>query len=253
MGKAHSVLATVVLSLLLATPTARGSEGMLTAAVSEGWGPPLVLAEMSDRGHEGLLPDLYRAIGARLGLPVRITNRPRKRVTADILSLDMHCYATERWFPADVVAALAWSEPVFTHVNLVIAPAELPAPAEIKDLRGTIATTLGYVYPALEAAFAEGTLVRSDAQRAPSVVDKVAAGHTDYGVVNSLVLRRHLEANPQLRDRVAVVREIDPLEIRCAARRDGPHAQAILAAVKELEGSGELRALRERWSGGGPS
>lgn len=253
MGKAWGVLAAALLSLLAAVPAARGAGDGITAIVSEAWGPPLVLDDGAGQGFGGLVPDLYRAIGARLGVPVRMSNLPRKRVAADILSYDLHCHAAPHWFPAEVAAALAWSEPVFTQVNAVIAPAGQPVPAGIGDLRGSMATTLGYVYPSLEPAFADGRLVRSDAQRAPSVVDKVAAGRTGYGVVNTQVLRRHLDANPHLRDRVAVVWEIDRLDIRCAARRDGPHTQAILAAVRGLADSGDLQVLRDRWTGGGPS
>lgn len=241
-----------LLALCLAAPPADAQTRPLEALVSDGWGPPLVMPGPGGNGFDGLLPDLYRAIAGRLGVPVRISNLPRKRVEAELLSYDLHCYATPGWLPPALAGALAWSEPVLAHVNLVIAQAGQPAPPP-GPLMGVMATTLGYVYPSLEPGFAAGLLERSDSQRAPSVVDKVAAGRTDYGVVNAVVLRWHLRTYPDLRDKVTVVREIDPAEVRCAMRPDGPYAPAVPKALAALRDSGELQAIRDRWAGVGPS
>lgn len=228
-----------------------GAAGSLRFAVGQSWGPPF-LERSGTRIVGGLLPDLMTAIAAEMNRRPEFHLLPPVRVERAMEegSVDLQCLLSPSWWPA-IRDPARWSVPMLRLRDVLVAAPRGPQTMQAVARRPwTVGTVRGYVYPTLDAAFAQGRLQRDEALDQQAVLAKLSRGRTALGIVNEYVLQAWLRQHPgsQLR----IVQVVDEVDAHClfSAKPQVPLAQ-MQTAVRRLVSSGRLDALLRRYSSGG--
>lgn len=220
----------------------------LRVAVSTAWAMPVGAVE-SGNLQSGIVYDVYQEIGQALGREVKQVVVPRKRlgVVGNEGEIDLRCHATRGWVNAP--EKFEWTRPLYTVEDVLFGSRQKPAPESLAGVPGhtSVTTVLGYSYPALDALFASGRLVRDDSPNEAKVLQKVTAGRAEFGVVSSIALHwyrksteRHGLANWEL--------SIESTPILCAIPKAGSvSAKEIREAIDQLIRSGKVEKLLARY------
>lgn len=199
----------------------------------------------SERLVGGIFADIFSAIGQKTKLAVVPVVLPRKRIEGAVVSgdIDLRCYFNPKWTPNP--DSYEWSKPLFTIQDVLFAHEGSPELRSLQDIpRGTpVSTTLGYVYPSLDAMFKRGDLVRDDSVDDEKVLLKMTADRTPLGLTNAHALDWYRKSVP--RHKLAPWRfVIDSNDVYCAVPKNAAILAArTLAAVEELRKSGRIEAI----------
>lgn len=221
-----------------------------TLRVGVGDGQALPLAHFENgRPVRGILVDLALALGREAGLDVAFVVVPRKREEPFEKSgaIDVMCFLNPAWrrVPADY----HWGAPVFHVGDVIIGHAGMAKPHGLDALPhgALVSTVLGYVYPGLDARFADGRLKREDTPDQWKVMLKVNAAHTLYGTSNDLSLDWFRRENPAHKLASWRIR-FDAPAYHCAVPKAGRVvATRIHDALARMARSGEIERIRTRW------
>ncbi|MDM4765682.1 transporter substrate-binding domain-containing protein [Pelomonas sp. SE-A7] len=243
MRPALLALLSMLLTLPLREAWAQGREP-IRYAVSTAWSMPY--GELRD----GVL---VQGINQRLGLalaaathrplqPVMLP-RPRLEAAAQAGEYDLRCHVQPEW--TRTPQSYQWSVPLFELTDVLVGRPGIAAPAGLEDLQAgaTVATVTGYLYPPMEARFADGRLRRDDGFSEDRSLRKLMLGRNDYAVVNSQDLGWFLKQTPEARLapwRLPVHRG----NYHCAVPLGGriPAAE-LLEALQKLRSSGEIERI----------
>jgi len=217
--------------------------------VSTSWGPPFLLPQSGPPGEprRGLIPDWYAAPARALGQPLAITYVPPLRLAQDgAAHQDLRCFGARAWVPAGVVS---WYEnaarPFLAIEEVLVGHGGSPVVHDLARLQGRrIGAVAGYRYPALEAAFDSGRLLRDNAPNELAMLRKQLRGHTDYAVIRRWTLEHMRQLDPQWRALAVMPLTVSHTDLFCGVRRGGPLPLATLeAAQARLLRSGALEQL----------
>lgn len=235
--------------LLSILSTSAGAFDTLRFAVGQTWALPFG-DWREGRLSGGLMLDLMSQIAANAGAQPSYTVLPSKRVDAALAQseVDLHCFISPKWtqHPA---SDYRWSVPILQLEDvLAAAPGSAATPLPLaSQVQEPIGTVLGYSYQTLEPFFQAGQLRRDDAPTQDRMLEKLARSRTRYAVVNSLVLdsfNRSRPANEQL----VRLQTVENSSTYCLlATHPGLEPQRILAAVRKLVESGQLKAIVARY------
>lgn len=151
------------------------------------------------KNHElagGILKDMGDAIAQRLGRHARFISVPSRRVPAVLASgeADGLCYVLPEW----IDGSFHWSQPFIPNGGIIAARNGAPPVHQLVDLADQpVGTVLGYRYPDLEGALG-AHFIREDAPTMESVLRKLAAGRTNYAVVEEITLSYYRRQDPGL-------------------------------------------------------
>lgn len=221
---------------------------ILRFAVGQTWTLPF--AELHDgRLTGGLMLDLMAQIAANAGAQPSYTVLPSKRVDAalDQSEVDLHCFINPSWLQQPVADA-RWSVPVLRLDDVLAAtPGSAAAPLLLAaQKREPVGVVLGYSYQSLEPFFQGGQLRRDDAPTQERMLEKLARGRTRYAVVNSLVLDSFNRKRPAA-EQLVRLQTVETLDTYCLlAANPGLAPPRILAAVRKLVESGQLKSILAR-------
>lgn len=215
-------------------------------------GPPLVELTSPKAGLEvsgGLFRELNRAIAAELGRTPVFVASPRRRLEQVLQQggADVLCYAHPAW--AAEPDKLSWSGIYLSESTELIAAAGIRLPARLDALApGRVGTLTGYLYPELDAAFAQPGVVRDDGPNDEVNLRKLLAGRTLYMVTHDLFFDYMLKHQPAVRAAIGQRQVLRVFDTRCAL---GPHSvvslRAFDAALQRLRTSGAHDALLQRY------
>lgn len=198
----------------------------------------------------GLLYDLMDQIAVNASAQPSYTALPSKRVEAALeqSEVDLHCFVNPKWLER-AVPEERWSVPVLRVDDvLAAAPGSTFKPLVLaRQKHEPVGVVLGYSYESLEPFFRGGQLRRDDAPTQERMLEKLARGRTRYAVVNSLVLDRYNRGRPAAQQLVKL-QTVETLNVHCLlASNPELEPQRILAAVRKLVESGQLKAILSRY------
>lgn len=194
----------------------------------------------------GLEFELAQALAAQLGRPLRVIVLPQGRLDAAALAgeYDLRCHVR----PDAVRAAdYQWSEPLFALAEVGIGPADVAPPRSWDALAGvqpapSVGTVIGYAYPRLDSAFAEGRLKRDDALSEERNLRKLQLKRNDVAIIDT----RHLAWSQR---QPAQALELAPWRLplgsqpyHCAAPR-----QARIPAAELFAALQRVRGRMDQW------
>lgn len=221
-----------------------GAQEVLRASVSTAWNMPFGRVE-NERLMGGIYADILGAVAQKMQLVLLPVVLPRKRIEGAVVSgdIDLRCYFNPEWTPNPT--AYEWSKPLFSLRDVLFAPQGTPELLSLDAIpHGTpVSTTLGYVYPSLEARFKRGALVRDDSVDEEKVLLKMTAERTPLGLTNSHALDWYRKNVPKhkLAPWQFVVHTTD---IFCAVPKNAAiPASRTLAAIEDLRKSGRIDAM----------
>ncbi|PHV11191.1 substrate-binding periplasmic protein [Chitinimonas sp. BJB300] len=185
-----------VLPMVLAAQVAEAAESLRFGVTLSSTMPDAKF--QGERLVGGIMYDLGQALSIQLAMKVSFVTLPWKRVDSAVRAgkADLLCELIPQWTvsPDEYV----WSGPLFDLSDVIFAHETTPEPKTIADMPvdSTIGGVLGYHYPALDPFFSNGRYTREDAVTQQSVILKLAAGRTKYGISDALVLSWYKRINP---------------------------------------------------------
>src|SRR6218665_3914146 len=221
----------------------------LRFAVGQTWAPPF--AQISEgRLQGGLMFELMEQIAANAGAQARYTVLPAKRVDSALEQgeVDLHCLMSPAWFKTPI-AAQRWSVPVLRIEDWLTGKPGTPAvPLNLALQRqAVVGLVLGYSYPQIDPFFKNGQLYREDAPTQERMLEKLARGGPPYAVVNRLVIDDYNRGRPP-DERLVPLQPVESFTTHCLlSAHPRLAAPRILAAVRKLVDSGELKTILARY------
>lgn len=213
-----------------------GEAKTLRIGIADSWSMPFY-QQLEGQGAEGIVAELNLQLGKQMQRPVELILTPRNRMPLRLLSgqVDVICYQSPAWFGTDV-AKFAWSVPLINQRDVIASTvqsnSQLPIP------QGTrLGAVLGYAYPALTSAFAQGQWIRDDARRQELTLRKLIVGRYDYALSNELSLAWVNRAQPA-GEKLRVIQYLPAAQIGCMVDPKGPDSQQILKALEEIKSGG---------------
>lgn len=199
----------------------------------------------------GINYDISQAIAEQLRLPVQYVVMPRLRVDAAALAgeFDLRCHINPEWVrgPDDY----RWSPSLFELADALIGhtTAEPPKSVEQIPTGQTIGTVLGFIYPALEERFANGSLKRDDTLTVDRMLIKLSLKRSQYGVANLRDVAWYVRGTPD--HQIAPWRMVlTQADYRCAVPRASAFEAAdILAAIDRIKSSGQIERILAKYGG----
>lgn len=129
---------------------------------------------------DGIHKDVGEALARAMGRRPKFVALPRKRIADALRSgkADVLCGYVPEWLDG----GLAWSQPFFPMVEVVITDRAAARPRTLADLAGQpLGTVFGYSYPDLERALGNG-FKRADGPSSELNLRKLAAGRLQHVV-----------------------------------------------------------------------
>lgn len=194
---------------------------------------------------DGVHKDVGEALAHAMGRQPRFVALPRKRIGAALRSgeADLLCGYVPQWLDG----ALAWSQPFYPMVEVVITERAAPRPRTVADLAGQpIGTVAGYAYPELERALGKG-FRRADGASTELNLRKLAAGRLRHLVtMQSFIDYRIKLGEPELRLHPPLF--VQTWETRCAVSPRGRVGVAeVDRAVARIVRAGEVARIIARY------
>jgi polar amino acid transport system substrate-binding protein len=220
-------------------------ERPLRFSITESSAMPMVRIE-DGQATGGILYDLQMRLAEKVGRTAQIMVLPRLRVQQMLVrgEIDARCDVNPAWLKESTHQYI-WSLPFMLHHDVLVGTdAELPAQPPPGE---TIGTVLGYVYPALAPAFADGELLRDDARTQELVLVKLAAARNRYGISNQLTLSWFNRQRPQGR-KLHTLRVLSSDLVGCIIRDEADvPTHALLRALVRMSVDGEFEAILARY------
>jgi ABC-type amino acid transport substrate-binding protein len=150
----------------------------------------------------GILKDLGDAIAQRMGMHARYLNVSSRRVPDALTSgeADGLCHVLPTWIDGN----FGWTQAFIPNGGIIAARSGAPVVHKLADLADVpIGTVIGYKYPDFDVPLGKH-FVREDAPSMENVLLKLAAGRTNYAVVERITLAYHLRKDPSLKLRADI-------------------------------------------------
>lgn len=163
----------------------------------EGW-PPFIIPEDELGQERGIMIDVLREAASRNGYTIKIVHLPEKRAQMVLKEggVDAHPKAME-W--VDNPDDFNWTDPIVESTDVVIIRRHNERSEVPRTLTGfNLGVMLGYVYPALEEYFQDGSIKRRDARTTESLLRMVLRDHVDAAVTNQHVANWIIHNNDDL-------------------------------------------------------
>ncbi len=230
----------------------------LKAFAATSWGPPFLLPHSAPtpRAQAGLIPDWYAELARALKRPIEVSYFPPNRLVVETGTgqPDLGCFGSAAWDTQDAPRIYADTAAPFLRVEEVLV-SRSPTVARLADLRGRrVGVVAGYVYPTLEPAFRDGSVLREDAPTELAMLRKQLLGRSDHAVVRRLTLEHLQQTDPQWRVLQASPWLVSVTDLYCGVRRGGALSLADLeAAQRQLLQDGTLARLLKRYGGSVPA
>lgn len=234
--------ALLLLMMLTLLVPAQGEE--LRVAASGAWSMPFGQVREGQLV-DGINHDIAVAIAEKLGRTVRYVVLPRPRLDAagQAGEYDLRCHVDPEWTRQR--EAYAWSPPLFDLSDVLIGHTNAKPVASLDELPAgeVIGSVTGYVYPALEARFADGRLRRDDTIAVDRSLRKLTLARSGYAVVNARDLSWYMRQTPQ--HAIATWRlPISRWSYHCAVPVNAQvPAAEVFAALQQLRASGRIERI----------
>lgn len=194
---------------------------------------------------DGIHKDVGEALAHAMGRQPRFVTRPRKRIGEALRtgSADVLCGYVPEWLDG----GLAWSQPFFPMVEVVITDRAASRPHAVADLAGQpVGTVFGYAYPDLQRALGRGFL-RADGPSTELNLRKLAAGRLHHVVT----MKSFIDYHVKLDDPVLVLHPplvVTTYATRCAVSPTGRVSAAeVNRAVARMVRDGVVGRIVARY------
>lgn len=222
---------------------------VLVYGLNESHSPPFIFSDSSTKPvtiNGGIFFDLALEVGRKLKRPLHFVALPRNRLDASLTEgpVELICYNAEAW-AGEYAKDHLWSIPFLKQSNVIVSNRIISANEKIKslkDLKGkTIGTTLGFVYPALESYFKDGSIIREDGVSGSVNISKLSALRVPYVIMNNLEYDYYKKKIPDL---VRAPFEFDSIAVKCAlSKKSDLKIEELNTALLELKKSGKLNKI----------
>lgn len=233
----------LALVLMLACAACRAAPAQLVLLAPSNHAMPI--AEFRNgRLVNGIMKDIGEALAARLHRQVQFVTVPSRRVSM-VLSqgeADGVCYVQPYW----IDGVYRWSVPMIPNGAVVLARDEAPVVSSAADLRGRkVGTVAGYRYPYFEEALGK-QFERDDAPSMEHNLRKLAAGRTNYALIEQATAAYEIRNDPGKRLRVDLVYE--SFKARCAfSLQSKLPFDEVSRAIDSLIGDGSIDQIMARY------
>lgn len=217
-------------------PAHENDDNVITMGYPEkGW-PPYLLPAGGFR--EGIITDLLRTALHGLGYHLRIVHYPENRKQRLLESgvIDFWPKAME-WM--DSPEQYAWTPPILAVEDVLVFRTDSKHYAEslntLEEVR--LSTILGYSYPALDAAFSSGKLIRVDAPSAESQLEMLLRRRADAAVMNRWVALWTMATTPRFSGQnfLLAPKAVDNVWYRLMFSRSHGHETVVKHLATELD------------------
>lgn len=195
--------------------------------------------QLDGQAAEGIVAELDQELGKQLQRPIELILTPRNRMPLRLLSgqVDVICYLSPAWLGADATK-FEWSVPLINQRDVIATTAHVNSERAIPQ--GTrLGAVLGYVYPVLNSAFAQGQWIRDDARRQELTLRKLMIGRYDYALSNELSLA-WLNRSQPAGEKLQVIEYLPATPVGCMVNPKHRDSQKILRALEELKNDGRI-------------
>ncbi|MDI9441630.1 MAG: basic amino acid ABC transporter substrate-binding protein [Firmicutes bacterium] len=241
----------VVLALLTVLPLSVQASGVLRVATEAGF-MPFEFVDVKTGELLGFDMDLIRAIGAALGMEVKIDNIAWDGLIPALLNNNYDLVIAGVTITPERAASVDFSNPYFESVLTIVTKSNVQDIASLDDLTGKIAavqinTTGDFTASDL---YDEGGLKSvSRYDTVPDAMQAVIIGAADVVVVDLPVAQAYLEANPNAPlKHVGAVSDNEFYGIAVNKNNKDLLAQ-INAALDQLKADGTYDAIYQEWFG----
>lgn len=187
-------------SLFCAFLTLMGSSNAqepLKVGVNEAGAEPYLIRDSKNNVTAGLALDISRMVADQMELKLSISYYSRRRLMRELRlgNLDLVCFVDRKWElnPDDFY----WSGSLLTTNEIIIRLKSTPPVLNTQTFNSTrIGTIIGYQYPKLDDVFNRGGLIRENAPSAISMLNKIFAKRTTYGLIESIQYDYFLKISP---------------------------------------------------------
>lgn len=194
----------------------------------------------------GLWKDLLDEVGRRLGREVRYLPLARKRLGSYLQSgdIDLACNSNPAWW--DEPRLFYWSLPLGEQIERFVTPAHTRQRiTDLSQLNGMrIGTIIGYHYPRLDDAFANGAQ-RIDQQQGNLQLRAVATNVVDIAVIDELSYawwQKHNSTEARQVTLQPLVLSRQPLS--CAlSRRSSLTLDSLNQVISAMDKQGTIKAI----------
>ncbi len=162
-----------------------------------GW-PPYLIAHANGT-NSGIAVDVFAAICRGLNVPLRVERYPDRRGLLMLNNKKVDAWPDAKEWTLNP-ERFVWSDIIVDSTDLLVFKKDRQFRFEkVQDLFGTqIGTRKNYVYPLLDAYFADGRIIRVDAVSETSMLKMVFLQRTDAAVINKLTALWRMKADPSL-------------------------------------------------------
>ncbi len=179
----------LVLCLFFPRPADSGtSKGEIIFAFPAIAYPPYVMHD--EDGRSGILFDVFETVAGQVGYAVTKKSLPEKRITRELEvgTVDGHPTASE-W--VENPGAFVWTDAILVAEDHLVYRRDNPISGVNSDILagGSLATMKDFLYPSLEARFANGEFQRIDTRSFDTLLKLVALKRVTAGVLDHHVGR----------------------------------------------------------------
>jgi len=204
--------------------------------------PPAVILQQG-KVAAGFMPDIYQLLANELGVKLDMVAMPRKRLADFLLDghADIYCRASPEWYPDP---GLTWSPPLLVFQDLIISRRSyLDLEDFTKRSKGTVGTTLGYVYPKLQPMFNTGQLLRVDSVTPATNAIRLLRGELDTVVLSDTEALYML----RLTDFKTQVLTSYPIHCMYGPSVSAAHQQQLNAFIAQQASAGVFQQLLDQY------
>lgn len=205
---------------------------------------PLILN--SKTSTDGLVSDYLKALAEEMKIDLKIELLSRLRIDSKEETYDLNCYSSHAWnyHPED----FSWSKPLFIKKEIIVG--NKPLPPSLQDFSGEkIGTLTGYKYPALDKAFKENKLHRTDVDNEEQNFQKLIHNRIPFIVTDEMLLayfkKNNHDSAKMIRNEILMESEFP---IQCAVRKRSKLTIArVNRAIEALISSGKMDQIFKRY------
>ena len=158
----------------------------LKFGINQNYAAPFILRDQNNNPNGGILFDLMNEIAREMKLPASATMIPRNRIEQLLGdgTVDMVCRTKRAWFTRP--DNLVWTDTLFDTTEIIIGQLAAGDLTNLSQLNNhSVGTVIGFEYPLLSEAIANGSVTRDDAPSEESLLKKMVAGRSAYAIVDA--------------------------------------------------------------------
>ncbi|AZZ36756.1 hypothetical protein CIK05_08115 [Bdellovibrio sp. qaytius] len=195
----------------------------------------------------GFIYEVTVAIAEDLNQDYSISSLPESRMIRDLrlANIDLVCHISPEW-DLESKDDLLWSDPLYTHVNILVSKKEIQFKNLEQVINAKIGTVEKYYYHELEAKFKSKVLQRDDSPSVAESIKKLLDNRLDYVVMDELEFNLYKITYPQLQKSSFTS---DKTNIHCSlSKKSSLSLKKLNKTIAHLKNKNEFQKITARYT-----